>query len=47
MRQSDHQRCPLMYNWVHQGNLSGMGEADVQVVYVHSSGEYGVTATGI
>ncbi|MBK8024326.1 MAG: L,D-transpeptidase [Chloroflexi bacterium] len=35
-----------MYNWVHQGNLSGMGEADVQV-YVHSSGEYGVTATGI
>ncbi|MBL8134517.1 MAG: L,D-transpeptidase, partial [Anaerolineae bacterium] len=35
-----------LYGWVHDGDFNGMGEADVQV-YVHSSGEYGVTATGI
>jgi hypothetical protein len=35
-----------MYGWVHNGNFNSMENANVQV-YVHSSGEYGVTASGI
>ncbi len=35
-----------LYGWTHGGNMSAMGAVDVQV-YVHSSGEYGVTASGI
>lgn len=35
-----------LYTWAHDGDYNAMGEIDV-TVYVHSSGEYGVTASGI
>ncbi|MDZ4771282.1 MAG: L,D-transpeptidase [Chloroflexota bacterium] len=35
-----------MYGWVHDADFNAMGATDVQV-YVHSSGEYGVTSSGL
>jgi len=35
-----------VYEWVHDDDINAMGAVDIPV-FVHSSGEYGVTATGI
>lgn len=35
-----------LYGWAHDGDFNSMGEIDVQV-YVHSTGEYGVTSSGV